>query len=33
MNWIYDIVIFYIKVVIEIDKENEDVKYVLIFIN
>lgn len=33
MNWIYDIVIFYIKVVIEIDEENEDVKYVLIFIN
>lgn len=33
MNWIYDIVIFYIKVVIKIDEENEDVKYVLIFIN
>lgn len=33
MNWIYDIVIFYIKVVIKIDEENDDVKYVLIFIN
>lgn len=33
MNRIYDIAIPYIKVVIETDEENEDVKHVLISIN